>query len=97
MFLQEVGRGPELRLLASHRTKGQYACVAKAPGFSPLEGRVHLRIRGPPEIWPSPSLVMGREGDNSVLRCDVTSVPHPIKITWAKDGDPILPGKTLFS
>ena len=69
--------------------------MAKSSGFSPLEGRVYLRLRGPPDIWHSMDVVMAREGETTALRCDANSVPHPISVTWSRNGVTITEGEFI--
>ncbi|KAG7159066.1 Irregular chiasm C-roughest protein-like 1 [Homarus americanus] len=80
-----VGRGPELLVSATPTSAGLYVCSARSPGFSPLEGRVHLRIRGPPLIRAQ-AVVAVPEGQPAVLRCGVVAVPHPVSVTWTREG-----------
>ncbi|KAK3853880.1 hypothetical protein Pcinc_039600 [Petrolisthes cinctipes] len=83
-----VGRGPELIVSASTSSAGLYICSARSPGFSPLEGRVHLRLRGPPHI-KAQAVVAVPEGEKAVLRCGVVAVPHPVSVTWTREGSTV--------
>ncbi|KAK8735666.1 hypothetical protein OTU49_005255, partial [Cherax quadricarinatus] len=80
-----VGRGSELAVTATSSSAGLYICSARSPGFSPLEGRVHLRLRGPPLIRAQ-AVVAVPEGQPAVLRCGVVAVPHPVAVTWTREG-----------
>ncbi|XP_045124424.1 irregular chiasm C-roughest protein-like isoform X1 [Portunus trituberculatus] len=80
-----VGRGPELMVSATAASAGLYICSARSPGFAPLEGRVHLRLRGPPLI-KAQAVVAVPEGEPAVLRCGVVAVPHPVAVTWTREG-----------
>ncbi|XP_069180504.1 irregular chiasm C-roughest protein-like [Procambarus clarkii] len=83
--LKVVGRGPEFVVSASAASAGVYICSARSHGFSPLEGRVHLRLRGPPLIRAQ-AVVAVPEGHPAVLRCGVVAVPHPVAVTWTREG-----------
>ncbi|KAK7079761.1 hypothetical protein SK128_015592 [Halocaridina rubra] len=67
---QVVGRGPELIVSATAASAGLYICSAKSSGFAPLEGRVHLRLRGPPHI-KAHAVVAVREGHPAILKCGI--------------------------
>ncbi|XP_076032855.1 irregular chiasm C-roughest protein-like isoform X2 [Oratosquilla oratoria] len=55
-----------------------------------LEGRVHLRLRGPPVIT-SPDVQKAKEGGIARLECIARAVPHPVAVTWTKGGITINP------
>lgn len=89
-----MGRGPELVVSASPISAGLYICSARSPGFSPLEGRVHLRLRGPPHI-KAQAVVAVPEGEKAVLRCGVVAVPHPVSVSWTREGSTINTGQCV--
>ncbi|CAL4122542.1 unnamed protein product, partial [Meganyctiphanes norvegica] len=80
-----VGHGDELTVTASVSSSGTYSCLVQADGFTPLEGHMHLRLRGPPTI-KAQQVVGAREGRSAVLRCQARAVPHPLAVTWTRDG-----------
>ncbi|XP_063600439.1 irregular chiasm C-roughest protein-like isoform X2 [Penaeus indicus] len=85
-----VGTGEELTIEASKATAGVYVCSARSDNFPALDAQLHLRLRGPPRIKTTSVLVV-REGQNAVLRCSVVSVPHPVSLTWEKEGVSLSP------
>ncbi|KAA0197339.1 hypothetical protein HAZT_HAZT002999, partial [Hyalella azteca] len=80
-----TGLGEELAIKAEESTTGAYMCTVTSPGFAPLSATVHLRLRGPPSIT-STSPVWAKEGERAVLTCKVRAVPHPVALTWFKEG-----------
>ena len=78
--------GEELPLEASRGTAGEYSCTAESAGFAPLEGRVHLRLRGPPEIAGfAPGAVL-RAGERRALRCRVAGGNPRPWVAWYRHG-----------
>ena len=77
---------------ATAASAGLYICSARSPGFAPLEGRVHLRLRGPPLI-KAQAVVAVPEGEPAVLRCGVVAVPHPVAVTWTREGATVSSGE----
>ncbi|KAF2369130.1 CD80-like immunoglobulin C2-set [Trinorchestia longiramus] len=80
-----AGLGEELTVKAVESTTGSYMCTATSQGFAPLSATVHLRLRGPPVIT-STAPVWSKLGEKAVLQCKVRAVPHPVALTWFKEG-----------
>ena len=87
-----VGTGEEFTTEVSKKTEGAYTCTATSQGFPPLAATIHLRLRGPPSIRRTNTLLV-KEGHKATLRCVVESIPHPVALTWYRGGALITSGK----
>ncbi|XP_069947349.1 synaptogenesis protein syg-1-like [Cherax quadricarinatus] len=90
VWLQEgsdkiIGSGQELVVVVGSSTAGVYTCVATVRGFSDLQGRMRVLVKGPPTIV-SAGEQQGRLGDTVTLECNTVSIPSPIRVTWTYNG-----------
>ncbi|XP_066937916.1 irregular chiasm C-roughest protein-like [Macrobrachium rosenbergii] len=82
---QVIAKGREYEVIVAPSTAGVYICVASVRGFSELQGRVRVLVKGPPQIVSSGEQ-QGRMGDTVSLECTTVSIPTPLRITWTYRG-----------
>uniref|UniRef100_A0A8C9R6U4 Hemicentin-1 n=1 Tax=Scleropages formosus TaxID=113540 RepID=A0A8C9R6U4_SCLFO len=74
---------------------GEYICVASNDAGS-TERKYHLKVNVPPDVQDNdkPVNISVVASQSTSLVCDITGSPTPV-ITWYKDGEPVVPSKTV--